>query len=482
MPGHRLLARLGKRVLRPGGRELTRAMLDQAGLAGADVVELAPGLGRTAAEIVALRPRSYRGVDRSPEAVQATRLVVAALGDVHVADASATGLPDASADVVVGEAMLTMQSDAAKAEIVDEAARLLRPGGRYAIHELGLTSDDIAEQTKTDIRQGLARSIRVNARRPQAGPLSHRSNRTAVPGPPPHSWDRVPFMRWERIAAGVVAGVLACLSAGVATGQTAGTPAVVNDRAGDTTPNSTAGLAAGVGDIRRAVVTSTGERRVRVTVTLAAATPAEWLFVNIQVVRQLFQVRNGSLYRVSTFEVEGFPARLVTRGPVRTGPRRIAVDFDGAAFGRATVMRWQVDTRRALSPVDAAPDRGMAVHRLAPPRPARTLQSPAQVTPGRPATFTARGFPAGTNVTLIATPTRFIGGNGVGIAVPRSFRTNAQGTAAMRFSFPARYQSCVGRSCQPRSWTRGERVTVDACASTRASGLVCARTTTRIAP
>ena len=28
MPGHWLLARLGKRVLRPGGRELTRQMLD----------------------------------------------------------------------------------------------------------------------------------------------------------------------------------------------------------------------------------------------------------------------------------------------------------------------------------------------------------------------------------------------------------------------------------------------------------------------
>ena len=37
-PGHWVLARAGKRVLRPGGAALTRSMLSRAGLAGADVV------------------------------------------------------------------------------------------------------------------------------------------------------------------------------------------------------------------------------------------------------------------------------------------------------------------------------------------------------------------------------------------------------------------------------------------------------------
>lgn len=162
--GHWLLARLGKRVLRPGGIGLTRTLLDRAGLDGADVVELAPGLGRTAAEIIELRPRSYRGVDRDPEAVGATQPIVGALGDVRTADAAATGLPDESADVVIGEAMLTMQGDKAKAAIIAEAVRLLRPGGRYAIHELGLTPDDLDEEVKTSVRRELARAIKVNAR------------------------------------------------------------------------------------------------------------------------------------------------------------------------------------------------------------------------------------------------------------------------------------------------------------------------------
>jgi len=162
--GHWLLARLGKRVLRPGGVELTRTMLARADVSGADVLELAPGLGRTASEIIARRPRSYVGAESDPDAAKLVRRVLAGRGDVRVTDAADTGLPDGSADVVIGEAMLTMQGDAAKHAIVAEAARVLRPRGRYAIHELALTPDDLDDEISTDVRQSLARAIKVNAR------------------------------------------------------------------------------------------------------------------------------------------------------------------------------------------------------------------------------------------------------------------------------------------------------------------------------
>jgi SAM-dependent methyltransferase len=168
VPGHWLLARLGKRVLRPGGVELTRALLARAEVTDADVLELAPGLGRTAAEILARGPRSYVGAEGDPDAAEAVRGVLTELGSqngaVRVADAASTGLPDAGADAVIGEAMLTMQGDAAKHAIVAEAARVLRPHGRYAIHELALTPDTVAAEVSTDIRQSLARAIKVNAR------------------------------------------------------------------------------------------------------------------------------------------------------------------------------------------------------------------------------------------------------------------------------------------------------------------------------
>ena len=163
-PGHWVLARAGKRVLRPGGAALTAAMLDHARLPGSDVVELAPGLGRTAAEIVAARPASYTAIDRDPQAAARVAAVVGDRGVVRQGEAADTGLDDECADVVVGEAMLTMQGDKSKAAIVAEAARVLRPGGRYAIHELGVAPDDIDEEHYTQLRRDLARAIHVNAR------------------------------------------------------------------------------------------------------------------------------------------------------------------------------------------------------------------------------------------------------------------------------------------------------------------------------
>jgi SAM-dependent methyltransferase len=165
LPGHWLLARLGKRVLRPGGLELTSRLLNAARINGADVVELGPGLGRTATDIVAQKPHSYVGVDDTAAATESVRAIVAPVGGkVVVANAADTGLPSGSADVVIGEAMLTMQGDKDKRAIVAEAFRVLRPGGRYAIHELGLAPDDLSQDIKDDIRRDMSRAIKVNAR------------------------------------------------------------------------------------------------------------------------------------------------------------------------------------------------------------------------------------------------------------------------------------------------------------------------------
>lgn len=164
VPGHWLLASLGKKVLRPGGRVLTESMLAGLPVAGADVVELAPGLGLTSRLLLDLEPASYVGVEQNADAAAIASDVVAGVGRVVVGDAMETGLESDSADVVVNEAMLTMQTDRAKAQIVAEVFRVLRPGGRYAFHELALTPDDIDPAIATDVRVSLARSIKVNAR------------------------------------------------------------------------------------------------------------------------------------------------------------------------------------------------------------------------------------------------------------------------------------------------------------------------------
>ena len=174
LQGHWLLARIGKRVLRPGGKKLTERMLANTDIAGKDVVEFAPGLGLTTRAILAQGPKSYRGVDRDPQVVDIiTRLTAEQSGQsgqrpipasCGLRDAADTGLDTDSADVVIGEAMLTMQSDRGKRAIIDEAFRLLRAGGTYSIHELGLQPDDLDDSVKDEIRKALARSIKVNAR------------------------------------------------------------------------------------------------------------------------------------------------------------------------------------------------------------------------------------------------------------------------------------------------------------------------------
>ena len=127
-------------------------------------VASAPGVGVTASAIIEVGPASYVGVERDPNASARVDAIASGVGHCVNADAAQTGLPDESADVVVGEAILSMQGEKAKRAIMSEAARILRPGGRYVIHELAMRPDTIPEEPATEIRRALARAINVNAR------------------------------------------------------------------------------------------------------------------------------------------------------------------------------------------------------------------------------------------------------------------------------------------------------------------------------
>lgn len=164
MPAHWLMARLGKRVLRPGGLEMTRWMLDELRIGpDDDAIELAPGLGLTAREIVARKPRSYVGIEREPEAIAETERALAGHERARVVkgDAARTHLPDSCASVVVGEAMLSMHPEAKKQAIANEARRLLRPGGSYAIHELAVTDAGRQNEVERDFSDCIHVGVRV---------------------------------------------------------------------------------------------------------------------------------------------------------------------------------------------------------------------------------------------------------------------------------------------------------------------------------
>lgn len=165
MQGHWLLAKMGKRVLRPGGLELTQKMLAGLGITTSDrVVEFAPGLGVTARLTLAKGPARYMAIEREEAAARLVRSYLHGHNrECRIGLAEATGLEEAWATVVYGEAMLTMHPEAKKREIMGEAARILQPGGRYGIHEVAIIPDEAEEGLKGQIKKELSSAIHIGA-------------------------------------------------------------------------------------------------------------------------------------------------------------------------------------------------------------------------------------------------------------------------------------------------------------------------------
>jgi SAM-dependent methyltransferase len=142
--GFSLLGRLGKRVLRPGGAVLTERLLDELAIGeDDDVVEIAPGRGRTAKLILDARPASYVGIDRDETSERSiVPMLTGPTQQFRLGSASRTGLDVGACNVAVAEAVLTMHPRAAKEHILDELARIVRPGGRIGLHEVAYRLDD----------------------------------------------------------------------------------------------------------------------------------------------------------------------------------------------------------------------------------------------------------------------------------------------------------------------------------------------------
>lgn len=161
-----VLSKVGKKVLRPGGRELTMKLLDGLNISSEDsVVEFAPGIGFTAEQVLKRGPKSYTGIEINEEAGRNLQKIIHGKNKkIIIEHAAKAGLANGSVDKVLGEAMLTMHVDSRKSEIIREAGRLLKPGGRYAIHELSLVNDQITSEEKKAISKDLSAHSHVNTR------------------------------------------------------------------------------------------------------------------------------------------------------------------------------------------------------------------------------------------------------------------------------------------------------------------------------
>lgn len=164
--GHAFLSKLGKKVLRPGGRELTEKLIAAMEVTSEDaVVEFAPGLGKSAVLLIEKNPKSYTGIDIDQAAIEKLNHK---LGKSNVkfmfGNVSHTSLKDNSVARILAEAVLTMHADHRKREMIREAHRILKVNGIIGIHELGIVPENIDEEIKTEMTRDLAEISHVNAR------------------------------------------------------------------------------------------------------------------------------------------------------------------------------------------------------------------------------------------------------------------------------------------------------------------------------
>lgn len=130
-----------------------------------DVVEFAPGMGFTARLCLEKKPSSYTAIEQNEQAADIVRSYLNGREQqCRVGNAQQTGLDTESASVVYGEAMLTLQSDSRKNEIIAEASRILKSGGRYGIHELCIIPDDIDAESKRAIQKEVSETIQHPAK------------------------------------------------------------------------------------------------------------------------------------------------------------------------------------------------------------------------------------------------------------------------------------------------------------------------------
>jgi len=163
-PGHQVLAAAGKQALRPGGYAATEQLFAWANFQpGETVLELAASFGHSAIALAQRYGVRVVGVEKNPDSVARAQKNIAAAGltkQVQVIEGDIFHLEQITEqfDYVLAEAILTMQSEAGKAKILQGICDRLKPGGQFLSHEL--RAEDVNAET---IHHDLSTTIRVNA-------------------------------------------------------------------------------------------------------------------------------------------------------------------------------------------------------------------------------------------------------------------------------------------------------------------------------
>ncbi|GGE34802.1 class I SAM-dependent methyltransferase [Streptococcus himalayensis] len=160
--GHTLLARLGKKRLRPGGKIATNWLLKKGNISkDCQILEVACNMGTTSIELAKTYGCQIQAVDLDKKALEQAGVNAKAAGVSDLvmfkqANAMKLPFPDESFDVVINEAMLTMQSEKGKQKCLQEYYRVLKPNGLLLTHDVMLREND------EEVRARLSKAIHVN--------------------------------------------------------------------------------------------------------------------------------------------------------------------------------------------------------------------------------------------------------------------------------------------------------------------------------
>lgn len=128
-----------------GGFEATKALLDQLKIdKTTDVLDIGCGLGGTARFITAQYGSAVTGIDLTPDFVETAKKLSAALGmKASFSVGSALDLPfkEESFDLVTLFHVGMNLPD--KPKLFSEVARVLRPGGKFAVYDVMQTGDQL---------------------------------------------------------------------------------------------------------------------------------------------------------------------------------------------------------------------------------------------------------------------------------------------------------------------------------------------------
>ncbi len=144
IPGYELLAKLGKKRLRPGGVEATNWLIENGDFnSNKKVLEVACNMGTTLIEVVNKYGCNATGVDMRDDVIQKAKenVKAAKLEDkINLLAADAMDLPfeDETFDIIINEAMLTMLSNKNKEKVLNEFYRVLKKGGVLLTHDVNI--------------------------------------------------------------------------------------------------------------------------------------------------------------------------------------------------------------------------------------------------------------------------------------------------------------------------------------------------------